>query len=539
MQCFYNTIIGNVTDTVTETVTVERYEVHIMRTSGVLLPVASLPSKYGIGAFSKEAYEFVDTLEKAGQSYWQILPLGPTGYGDSPYQSFSTFAGNPYFIDLEKLIKKGWITKDECKAYDFGDNAGYVDYEKIYNCRYEILRKAYERSRIADDADFQKFCKANKEWLDDYALYTEIKAANGGKSWSEWEDEYRLRDELALEKFAKENQEGLLFQKFMQYEFATQWGALKAYANEKGIEIIGDIPIYVAFDSADSWSHPELFQFDENGLPTGVAGCPPDAFSATGQLWGNPLYKWEYHKETGYAWWMKRIRHCVELYDVIRIDHFRGFDEYFSIPYGAETAVDGHWEKGPGMDLFWKVREALGEKPVIAEDLGYVTDSVRDLVRDSGFPGMKVLEFAFDSRDSGCANDYLPHNYPVNSVAYTGTHDNETLAGWWGSISKNEQKLTREYLCDTYTPEAELNKPLISLIMRSAAKWCVIPMQDYLGLDNKCRMNTPSTVGTNWKWRIRKNQLSVKLQKEIHAVTLRYGRMNWTEDVEEAAEAEK
>ena len=227
------------------------------------------------------------------------------------------------------------------------------------------------------------------------------------------------------------------------------------------------------------------------------------------------------------------------LYDVVRIDHFRGFDEYFSIPYGAETAVDGHWEKGPGMDLFWKVRETLGEKPVIAEDLGYVTDSVRELVRDSGFPGMKVLEFAFDSRDSGCANDYLPHNYPVNSVAYTGTHDNETLAGWWGSISKDEQKLTREYLCDTYTPEAELNKSLISLIMRSAAKWCVIPMQDYLGLDNKCRMNTPSTVGTNWKWRIRKNQLSVKLQKEIYTVTLRYGRMNWTEEVEEAADREE
>ncbi len=369
MQCFYNTIIGNVTDTDTETVAVERYEVHIMRTSGILLPVASLPSKYGIGAFSKEAYKFVDTLEKAGQSYWQILPLGPTGYGDSPYQSFSTFAGNPYFIDLEKLIKKGWITKDECKAYDFGDNTGYVDYEKIYNCRYEILRKAYERSQIADDADFQKFCKENKEWLDDYALYTEIKAANDGKSWSEWEDEYRLRDELALEKFAKENREGILFQKFMQYEFATQWGALKAYANEKGIEIIGDIPIYVAFDSADSWSHPELFQFDENGLPTGVAGCPPDAFSATGQLWGNPLYKWEYHKKTGYAWWMKRIRHCVELYDVIRIDHFRGFDEYYSIPYGDQTAEFGHWEKGPGMDIFRTVKETLGDVKIIAEEL--------------------------------------------------------------------------------------------------------------------------------------------------------------------------
>ena len=531
MQCFYNTIIGNVTDTDTETVTVERCEVHIMRTSGILLPVASLPSKYGIGAFSKEAYEFVDTLEKAGQSYWQILPLGPTGYGDSPYQSFSTFAGNPYFIDLEKLIKKGWITKDECKAYDFGDNAGYVDYEKIYNCRYEILRKAYERSRIADDADFQKFCKKNKEWLDDYALYTEIKAANGGKSWSEWEDEYRLRDELALEKFAKENREGILFQKFMQYEFATQWSALKAYANEKGIEIIGDIPIYVAFDSADSWSHPELFQFDENGLPTGVAGCPPDAFSATGQLWGNPLYKWEYHKKTGYAWWMKRIRHCVELYDVIRIDHFRGFDEYYSIPYGDQTAEFGHWEKGPGMDIFRTVKETLGDVKIIAEDLGFLTDSVIRMVEESGYPGMKVLEFAFDSRDSGCANDYLPHNYPVNSVAYTGTHDNETIVGWWSSITKDEQKLAREYLCDQATPDKELYKSFISLIMRSSAKLCVIPMQDYLGLDNKSRINTPSTVGKNWKWRVNTRQLSVKLQKEIYGMALRYGRMNRNDSI--------
>ena len=456
MQCFYNTIIGNVTDTDTETVTVERCEVHIMRTSGILLPVASLPSKYGIGAFSKEAYEFVDTLEKAGQSYWQILPLGPTGYGDSPYQSFSTFAGNPYFIDLEKLIKKGWITKDECKAYDFGDNAGYVDYEKIYNCRYEILRKAYERSRIADDADFQKFCKKNKEWLDDYALYTEIKAANGGKSWSEWEDEYRLRDELALEKFAKENQEGLLFQKFMQYEFATQWSALKAYANEKGIEIIGDIPIYVAFDSADSWSHPELFQFDENGLPTGVAGCPPDAFSATGQLWGNPLYKWEYHKETGYAWWMKRIRHCVELYDVIRIDHFRGFDEYYSIPYGS---------------------------------------------------------------------NYLPHNYDKNCVVYTGTHDNETLAGWYRELKKEDKKFALRYMGRKKLSINEAVWEIIRLAQSSVADTCIIPIQDYLCLGNEARINHPSTLGGNWIWRLHKDEISKKLVKKIRRMTELYCRI--------------
>ena len=484
MQCFYNTIIGNVTDTDTETVAVERCEVHIMRTSGILLPVASLPSKYGIGAFSKEAYKFVDTLEKAGQSYWQILPLGPTGYGDSPYQSFSTFAGNPYFIDLEKLIKKGWITKDECKAYDFGDNAGYVDYEKIYNCRYEILRKAYERSQIADDADFQKFCKENKEWLDDYALYTEIKAANDGKSWSEWEDEYRLR--------------------------------------EKGIEIIGDIPIYVAFDSADSWSHPELFQFDENGLPTGVAGCPPDAFSATGQLWGNPLYKWEYHKKTGYAWWMKRIRHCVELYDVIRIDHFRGFDEYYSIPYGDLTAEFGHWEKGPGMDIFRTVKETLGDVKIIAEDLGFLTDSVIRMVEESGYPGMKVLEFAFDSREP---SNYLPHNYDKNCVVYTGTHDNETLAGWYRELKKEDKKFALRYMGRKKLSVNEAVWEIIRLAQSSVADTCIIPIQDYLCLGNEARINHPSTLGGNWIWRLHRDEISKKLVKKIRRMTELYCRI--------------
>ena len=500
-----------------------------MRASGILLPVSSLPSKYGIGCFSEEAYEFVDQLARAGQKYWQILPLGPTGYGDSPYQSFSTFAGNPYFIDLEAFVKEGYLDKSDCEDCDWGTNESYVDYEKIYNSRFRLLRKAFENYDCETDQEYRKFVKENAAWLEDYSLYMAIKDSLNGISWIEWPTELKNREKATLaeerEKLAKE----VGFYCFQQFCFFKQWTALKAYANAKGVEMIGDIPIYVAFDSADAWAQPELFQFDKENIPIGVAGCPPDAFSATGQLWGNPLYDWEYHKKTGYAWWTRRMANCMKLYDVVRIDHFRGFDEYFSIPYGAENAIGGHWEKGPGIDLFRKVEQALGWKQVIAEDLGYVTDSVRQLVHDSGFPGMKVLEFAFDSRDSGCANDYLPHNYPENSVAYTGTHDNETIAGWWKSIMAKERKLARDYLCDNYTPDKELHKCFISLVMRSSAKLCVIPMQDYMGLDNSCRMNQPSTVGKNWKWRIRKRELTVKLQKEIHSIALRYGRMNWSD----------
>ena len=494
------------------------------RASGVLMPVFSLPSKYGIGCFSKEAYKFVDQLKKAGQSYWQILPLGPTGYGDSPYQSFSTYAGNPYFIDLKTLVKEGLLTKKECKEVRCKEQKK-IDYEKIYQNRFKILKKAYRRFQKNDK--YEKFLEENAFWLEDYCMYMAIKDAHEGKSWSEWEELLKKREKTALEKVKEELEDEIGFYQFQQYEFDRQWKKLHTYAKEQGIQIIGDIPIYVAFDSADAWAAPELFQFDEENNPIRVAGCPPDAFAKTGQLWGNPLYNWEYHQKTGYAWWIQRIRYCFQRYDVVRIDHFRGFDEYFSIPHGAENAIGGHWEKGPGIDLFRKVEQALGWKQVIAEDLGYVTDSVRELVRESGFPGMKVLEFAFDSRDSGCANDYLPHNYPVNSVAYTGTHDNETIVGWWSSITKEEQKLARDYMCDQYTPERELYKSLISLIMRSSAKLCVIPMQDYLGLGNNCRINTPSTVGKNWKWRVNTRQLSLKLQKEIQEMTLRYGRMNW------------
>ncbi len=495
------------------------------RAGGVLLSITSLPSKYGIGCFSKSAYDFVDWLKGAGQTYWQILPLGPTSYGDSPYQSFSTFAGNPYFISLEALVEEGVLTEAECEAADFGDKPGSVDYEKMYQARYPLLRKAYERSKISENQDYQRFVADNGWWLGDYALFMAVKDRFDGAPWTEWAEDIRLRWPNAMDYYHRELYFDVEFQQYLQYTFYMQWMKLKNYANDRGIRLIGDIPIYVAMDSADTWAHPELFQLDENNVPLAVAGCPPDGFSAIGQLWGNPLYRWDYHRDTGYEWWISRLEYCFRLYDVVRIDHFRGFDEYYSIPYEATTAVDGHWEKGPGMALFARVEEALGRREVIAEDLGYVTDSVRELVRSSGFPGMKVLEFAFDSRDSGCANDYLPHNYEENCVAYTGTHDNETIRGWFDSISTEEQEMAREYLCDSRTPKKELNWAFISLIMRSSARICIIPMQDYLGYGNECRMNKPSTVGINWKWRLTGEELTEELKKKLYDMARRYGRL--------------
>lgn len=496
------------------------------RSAGILLSVTSLPGRYGIGCFSKSAYDFVDWLREAGQTCWQILPLGPTSYGDSPYQSFSTFAGNPYFISLEELTEEGVLTKKECQSADFGKRADDIDYEKIYKNRYPLLHKAYERSRISEDPDYVCFAEENRWWLADYALFMAVKDRFGGAPWTEWAEDIRLRWDYAMDYYRRELYFDIEFQQYLQYKFFSQWKKLKAYANEKGIQIIGDIPIYVAMDSADAWAHPELFQLDERNMPAAVAGCPPDGFSATGQLWGNPLYRWEYHKSTGYDWWMSRMWFCFQMYDVVRIDHFRGFDEYYSIPYGEETAVNGHWEKGPGIDLFRCMEQRLGKHQVIAEDLGYVTDSVRKMVQESGFPGMKVLEFAFDSRDSGSASDYLPHNYAENSAAYTGTHDNETIAGWFRSITDEERQMARDYLCDQHTPAEELYKSFIALVMRSRSDLCIIPMQDYLGLDNQSRMNQPSTLGKNWKWRLVKGDLSDELKEEILAITRRYGRMN-------------
>ena len=346
-----------------------------------------------------------------------------------------------------------------------------------------------------------------------------------GQCWYEWPKDIRLRYGYSMDYYRRELYFDVEFQMYLQFKFFQQYWKLKQYANERQVQIIGDIPIYVAMDSADAWANPELFQLDENNRPVSVAGCPPDGFSATGQRWGNPLYRWEYHKETGYAWWISRLQYMFRLYDVTRIDHFRGFDEYYSIPYGADTAIGGHWEKGPGIDLFRCAEEKLGWHPVIAEDLGYVTDSVRQLVRESGFMGMKVLEFAFDSRDSGSANDYLPHHYLENSVVYTGTHDNETLQGWFRSIGKEEQEMARAYLSDWYTPEQLLYRSFIALAMGSVARMCIIPLQDHLGLDNKSRINTPATIGINWRWRVKKEQLSSALQQEILSITKRYDRI--------------
>ena len=496
------------------------------RTCGVLLPVFSLPSKYGIGTFSKEAYKFVDFLEKAGQTYWQILPLGPTSYGDSPYQSFSTFAGNPYFIDIEALIADGLLTAEDADKCNFGEDEEKVDYERLYRERFALLMKAYEgidnspKSKDIRQA-FEAFKKApENDWLIDYALFMVLKDENGGRAWSTWEDDIRFRKPVAINNALIKYKKEVDFYCFLQFLFSEQWKKLKKYASEKGILIVGDIPIYVAFDSADTWASPELFLLDKENMPIDVAGCPPDAFSATGQLWGNPLYRWDYHKKTGYEWWMKRIAHCYELYDVVRIDHFRGFDEYYAIPYGDPTAEFGEWRKGPGYDLFDTMKKKLGSKRVIAEDLGYLTDSVRKLVKKTGYPGMKILQFAFDAREE---SDYLPHNYDSNCVVYTGTHDNDTTRGWYETISRTDKSFAKKYLGVRYVKD--IVPAMIRTAHASVSDTVIIPMQDYLELDKTARINIPSTLGGNWEWRMKKDALTDELCKKMYDYAEIYGRL--------------
>ena len=512
------------------------------RSSGVLLPVASLPSKYGIGCFDRCAYDFVDQLVKAGQSYWQILPMGPTGYGDSPYQAFSTFAGNPYFISPDDLVKKGYLTENDCIRAAEGTSGKEVHYDVLFQKRLGLLRKAYANSSIEADVSYQAFVQENSEWLADYALFMAIKDNKSGKSYLEWEDAIRLRSPEAMVSYRNRLLEDVNFYQFVQYEFYTQWAALKKYANDKGISIIGDIPIYVALDSADTWAHPELFQFDENGLPTAVAGCPPDAFSATGQLWGNPLYRWDVHKNQGYSWWISRIKTCYELYDMLRIDHFRGFAGYYAIPYGDKTAENGRWRTGPGYALFAAVKKELGSPRIIAEDLGFLTDDVRALLKECAYPGMKVLEFAFDSRDGG---DYRPHSYPTNCIAYTGTHDNEPVDGWFETALPDDIERAIQYL--NLTKEEGMNWGMMRGIWSSVADLAVVQAQDVLGLGHEARMNTPATLGGNWCWRALPGAFTPELAQKLHDAMELYGRLpeepaaepdetEKSEDAEKAAE---
>ncbi len=500
------------------------------RFAGVLLSVTSLPSRYGIGCFDQAAYDFVDWLEKAGQRYWQILPLGCTSHGgsdDSPYQAFSAFAGNPYLISLDALIEEGVLTREECDAIDFGDNAAKVDFDKMHESRLALLHKAYERSAIHENPDFQSFCSDNHWWLNDYALFMALKTFFKEAPFRSWPEDIRMHWGFAVDYYNRELYFDIEFQKYLQFQFDQQWTRLKAYANKKHIQIVGDIPIYVSPDGADVWAHPELFQLDENNQSSAIAGCPPDAFAADGQIWGNPLYRWDLHAATGFEWWVTRMWHSFKLYDVVRIDHFRGFDEYFSIPEGAVSAKAGHWEKGPGMDLFNTIRYRLGDVKVIAEDLGLMTDGVRRLVKASGYPNMKVLQFAVDPADIACSNDYWPHNYHSNCVVYTGTHDNETVAGWLAGLDEASMKQVREYLCNFDTPDEKLYKVMINLAMASVAKDCIVPIQDHLGLPNTARMNVPGTVGVNWRWRLVEGQLTDELAGEVLAVTTRCNRANW------------
>ena len=501
-----------------ETGNLKNEEGIIMRESGILMPVSSLPGPYGIGCFGAEALKFVDFLAAAGQHIWQLLPLSPTGYGDSPYQSCSAFAGNPYFIDLDALKADGLLTAAQLKAEPWGTDPLSVDYGTLYTSRYKVLRAAYAawREKYAGrfgcahyyPDDYYAFTLTNESWLNDYALYMALKTANGMKSWAEWPREYRLRDAGALAEFAAGQEEEIGFWKFLQYEFAVQWKKVKDYANEKGIKILGDIPIYVSADSVDAWVGGELFELDAQGGFARVAGCPPDYFSADGQLWGNPLYNWPYHKQTGYAWWVRRVRHALGIYDLLRIDHFRGFDTYWAIPAGSSTARTGKWENGPGMDLFRALEAALGKLPIIAEDLGDLVPSVRKLLADSTFPGMKVLQFAFGGGD----NEYLPHNHVKNSVVYPGTHDNTTLTDRWVNAAPAKEKAnaaaylhltpckpTAKEVAAVRTDAARI--ALLRAALGSVADRAIIPMADWLGLGAEAHLNTPGKLGGNWAWR--------------------------------------
>ena len=485
------------------------------------MPMSSLPSPYGIGTMGKSAYQFVDFLKRSGQHYWQLLPLGPTSYGDSPYASFSTFAGNPYFIDLDLLVRDKLLKRGEIAQHFWGADEERVDYGAIYESRFSVLRKAYERGVSLFADAFAAFRAENAQWLENYALFMALKAHFGMKSWVEWEDEdVRLRRPDALERFRRELADDVSFYAFLQFLFFRQWNALRDYAHEKGIEFIGDVPIYVALDSADVWSEPQFFQLDETNLPTEVAGCPPDAFTEDGQLWGNPLYDYDRMKQDGFGWWIRRIEGVSKLYDVIRIDHFRGFESYWAVPYGDDTARRGRWVKGPGMGLVGVLTSWFHDLRFIAEDLGYTTPEVEKLLKDSGLPGMRVLEFGFDPNGDA---PYMPHNCPPHSVCYIGTHDNETVRGWVPCLDRKTRSFAKSYM--HITEDEGWCWGMIRTGMSTPSELFVLQMQDALELPRQARMNTPGTASGNWQWRMRADAITPELAKKLRSYTQIYRRL--------------
>lgn len=487
------------------------------RSAGVLLPITALPSPYGVGTLGREAFRFVDFLKQAGQTVWQILPIGPTGYGDSPYQPFSAFAGNPYWIDLPLLVEQGLLTEEECTAADWGERADRVDYGSLFIHRLAVLRMAYRRflQQAQRQQPWEEFRRAHAYWLKPYALFMAAKGLFHSTAWYAWpSDALRRYEPKGIQIYSELLEDDIRFYEFVQYLFFTQFFQLKRYANQNGVRLVGDMPLYVALDSCDVWSNPEVFWLDEDGKPVCVAGCPPDYFSQSGQLWGNPLYNWEALQQNRYRWWMQRIRHARLLFDAIRIDHFRGFESFYAIPFGDKDATGGTFLQGPGMDFFQALTEQLGPVPIIAENLGEITKAVDDLLEETGYPGMKVLQFAFSG---GKDNVHLPHNYPQNCVVYTGTHDNDTLAGWLRSRSAKERFFIRRYCKLGRNEDACLG--IIRTALQSKAQLAVVPMQDWLELPSSERMNTPSSPSGNWQWRLLPGALDASLAQTMRRMT--------------------
>ena len=490
------------------------------RSSGVLMHITSLPGQFGIGTFGKSAYEFVDFLEETKQTYWQILPLTTTSYGDSPYQSFSAVAGNLNLIDFSLLKEDGLLEESDYSNVNFGDNPEKIDYALLFEARRPILEKAVANTSKNSEvlAEIEKFEVENSSWLADYAEYMAIKESFGYKSFIHWDEDIKKGEEVAREKYRTELQDSIRYYTVTQYFFFKQWLALKEYANEKGIKIIGDMPIYVSADSVEMWTMPELFKVDANNEPLYVAGCPADDFSPTGQLWGNPIYDWEKHKEQGFSWWIYRVQESFKIYDVLRIDHFKGFSDFWQIDKDAENAVNGTWQAGPGIELFQKIKEQLGDLPIVAENLGFIDAKAEKLLDDSGYPGMKILQFAFPGED----NLDRPHHYTQNSVAYTGTHDNDVVNGWYEKLSESEREFVSEYL--NRRDDETITEAMIRGIYSSVSDYAIVTMQDLLDKDATSRMNVPSTVGGNWEWRMLAEDLTEERKEFLRNITARYSR---------------